>query len=315
MDGFESAAPAGSIGASVVQAPRLTLVPESTQPNRPGEGASSPHSPVAAHRAHRVGLVLQGGGSVAATQVGMLRAILEAGIRPDVVVGSSAGALNAVAFASDPTLAGIDRLERLWLSMRRRTVAPLSPRVVLAALRGRGSAMLPNGGLRSVLESADAAPTLQSTVLPVHVIATDLGDGSTVVLSEGDTVTALLASAAFPGLYPPVRVGDRYLIDGGVGADIPILQAEELGSTCSYVLPAAVSDQPETLPRGPLPLMFHAVSQLLDAAARRDLALTRAGSPVDFRGTADLIQQGYQLATQWLTAVVCPCCAQLAAAR
>ena len=79
---------------------------------------------------------------------------------------------------------------------------------------------------------------------------------------------ALLASCAFPGLYPPVRVGGRLLVDGGVSADVPVLQAEALGATVTYVLPAAVCDVAQSLPRGPLPLAYHALGQVLGAVAR-----------------------------------------------
>src|SRR5262245_37189552 len=89
-------------------------------------------------RADRVAFVLEGGGGLAAGQVGMLRALTEAGIAPDLVVGSSAGALNAVGYASDPTPTGLDRIEAMWASARRRTVVPLSPGRLLAAAAGRG---------------------------------------------------------------------------------------------------------------------------------------------------------------------------------
>jgi NTE family protein len=262
--------------------------------------------------ANCVSFVFQGGGSVAATQVGMLRALTEAGVKADLVVGSSAGALNAVMFASDPTMAGIDRLEKLWMSLRRRHVAPVSIRSVVAALAGRRDALMTNTALGNVVRSADVASQLEDTAIPAHIMATDLRDGRPVVLSTGDTVSALLASAAFPGIYPPVSTRGRLLIDGGVGADIPVLQSEQLGATESFVLPAAVTDTSNAVPRGPVPLVFHAVSQLLDAVSRRDLALaaqpvhmlpaplTRAGVPLDFRETRHLIDDGYHLTRRWL---------------
>jgi NTE family protein len=91
-------------------------------------GGSRPHFPAAispppADRHRAVAFVLQGGGSLSAGQVGMLRALTEAGIEPDLIGGSSAGAWNAVAFATDPTLGGVDKLEGMWLSLRRRDVA------------------------------------------------------------------------------------------------------------------------------------------------------------------------------------------------
>jgi NTE family protein len=262
--------------------------------------------------ASRVAFVFQGGGSVAATQVGMLRALVEAGITPDLVIGASSGALNAVAFAEQPSLAGVDRLEQLWVGLRRKHVAPLSVASVIGAFIGRRESLVPNTAMRRFLESAAMSQRLEDTTLPVHVVATDMSDGATVVLSRGDIVTSLMASAAYPGLYPPVRLGGRYLIDGGVGADIPILQAEDLGAVRSYVLPAAISDQPETLPRGPVPLAFRAMSQVLDGVSRRDLALatgevhllpaplTRAGHPLDFQETRRLIEDGYRLSVEWL---------------
>jgi NTE family protein len=260
----------------------------------------------------KVAFVFQGGGSVAATQVGMLRALLDAGITADLAVGSSSGALNAVAFAEMPTYEGVDRLEQLWLSMRRKSIAPITFPSIISALIGRSPALLPNTAMRRFLESAAISRNLEDTELPVHVVATDIADGLTVLLSSGDLVTALLASAAFPGLYPPVLIGSRHLIDGGVAADIPVLQAEALGATRTYVLPAALSDQPDTLPRGPVPLAFRAVGQVLDAVSRRDIAmakgdvhmlpapLSRAAHPLDFHETARLIEDGYRLAAEWL---------------
>ncbi|HEY3629823.1 MAG TPA: patatin-like phospholipase family protein [Jatrophihabitantaceae bacterium] len=260
----------------------------------------------------RVAFVFQGGGSLAAPQVGMLWALTEAGIRPDLVVGSSAGALNAVAFASDPSSKGLDQLEDVWASVRRRHVAPFSVRALLAAFTGHGEGLVSDAALRVLLERAAHAPTLRETAVPAHVVATDLASGEPVVLSDGDTVAALLASSAFPGLYRSVPIGRRLLVDGGVSADVPVLQAEALGATVSYVLPAATWDVALPLPRRPLPQAYHALRQILESAARRDIAAaqgrvhvlpapnTRIANPIDFRDTAGLIEEGYRLATEWL---------------
>lgn len=261
-----------------------------------------------------VAFVLQGGGSLTATQVGMLRALTESGVRPDLVIGSSAGALNAVAFASDPTGQGLDRLETLWRGVRRASVAPLSALTLLQALRGRSEGLVSNRGLRRLMQSYLPIADLEQTVIPAYVVATDMQSGGAVVLSHGDAVGALLASAAFPGLYPPVRVGSRVLIDGGVSADIPVPQAEALGASVTYVLPAALEEGAREEPRGPLPLAYRALGQILDAVAQRDIAAahgqvltlpsitSRATNPVDFRDTARLIHQGYAGANHWLAA-------------
>src|SRR5258707_14001052 len=125
-----------------------------------------------------VACVFQGGASLSAPRVGMLRALSEAGVVPDLVVGSSAGALNAVAFATDPTQAGLERLEAVWMSLRRRKVAQFSARTLLAAALGRGDGLVSNSGLRDLLRNAVLPATLDGTVIPAHVVATDLGSGA-----------------------------------------------------------------------------------------------------------------------------------------
>jgi NTE family protein len=126
-------------------------------------------------------------------------------------------------------------------------------------------------------------------------------------------VSALLASSAFPGMYEPVPRDGLQLIDGGVSADIPVLQAEALGATLSYVLPAAVADDTDAPPHGPLAMAYHALGQILDASARRDAAAAQgevrllpaasspASNPLDFRETRRLIDDGYRLAVDWLS--------------
>lgn len=257
--------------------------------------------------------VFQGGGALTAPQVGMLRALTEAAIAPDFVVGSSAGALNAVAYAADPTPHGVDRLEELWLTLRRRNVARLSIPTLARALVGRRDGLLDTAPMVTLLTSGVVAPLLEETRLPAHVIATDMSTAEPVVISSGDTVSALLASAAFPGLFAPVLREGRLLIDAGVSADIPVLQAEALGATVSFVLPAAIPDDADTPPRGPLAMAYHALGQILDASARRDAAAavgevhllpaptSPASNPLDFRETRRLIDDGHRLALDWLS--------------
>jgi NTE family protein len=144
------------------------------------------------------------------------------------------------------------------------------------------------------------------------VVVTDFSSGEPVIVSEGDAVTALLASSTFPGLYPPVACGSRLFVDGGVSADVPIAQAEALGATVSYVLPAAGIPQSHSS-RGPLSVAFRALSQVLDRVTRRDMAAARgqlhmvpapisyATNPIDFRRTRALVGEGYRLASQWLS--------------
>lgn len=262
-----------------------------------------------------VAFVLQGGGSLAAGQVGMLRALLEAGIRPDMVVGSSAGALNAVAFAQNPTEARLDELQELWTRIRRSDIFPFRPRQLVHGLTGRRSGLVSPDRLRALLARHIGIGRLEDAVIPVRVVTTDTATGRPAVLSSGPALPALLASAALPGIFPPVELGGRLLIDGGVAADIPILQAEESGATTSYVLPMG-SAGPTLLAKGAVNNVFLATRQLLSRITADDVAMARGQvhvlpapavasvNPMDFRGSRQLIRDGYDSTRSWLSAHV-----------
>jgi len=259
-----------------------------------------------------VAFVFEGGSSLAAVQVGMLRALVEAGIRPDLVVGSSAGAINAVAFAQNPTEAGIEDMRRLWVGMRRRDVFPMNPRSVLSGLSGRGNGLVKPGRLRSLLERVVQVGDLRETSVPAHVVATHALTGRPEVLSEGPAVDALVASSSIPGLLPPVSWRGKSLIDGGISADVPILQAEALGATTSYVLPSLIDAPADAPVTGALPIMLRSMGMLLERTSGHDLAAARGEvhvlpvpslrglNPLDFRHGAEYVRVGYDSAQGWL---------------
>jgi NTE family protein len=258
-----------------------------------------------------VAFVLQGGGSLTAGQVGMLQALGEAGIRPDVIVGSSAGALNAVAFGQDPTTGGLEELRHRWNSVHRNDVFRLQPGPLFAGLSGRSAGLLSPRRFRTWLSAGLHIRDLDDAVIPTAVVATDADSGETVVLSHGSAIDALLASTAIPGVFPPVRIGGRWLMDGGLGADIPLRQAEELGATLSYILPRATPD-PKAHPAGALTALLRASNQVLERSSDGEVAAARhevrnlpaptslSGSPFNFRGTRPLMQDGYTATRSWL---------------
>ena len=261
-----------------------------------------------------VAFVFQGGGSLSAPQVGMLRALAESGIEPQLVVGTSAGAFNALAYATNPSQHGLDDLEHLWLRLRRRNVARVSVAPLARALIGRADGLFdPTPFVEQLRAGQLVAPIFEDLMLRAAVVATELDSGEAVVIDRGDTTSALLASAAFPGIFAPVVRSGRRLIDGGVAADIPVLQAEALGADECYVLPAAAADDGNAPLRGPLAMAYHALGQILDASARRDVQAARgpvhvlpaatsaATNPLDFRETRRLIDDGYRLTQAWLT--------------
>jgi NTE family protein len=173
----------------------------------------------------RTAFVLSGGGNQGVSQVGMLRALLERGIEPDVVIGTSAGALNSAVLASNPTLAGVEHLADVWLSIRTGEVFPGSKLGRAWNVLRRDDHLFTNEGLLAVLERAHTAPTFAELAVPLRVVATDLETGDEVVLAAGSVEPALLASTALPGLFPPVEHDERVLVDGAVTNSVPLWHA------------------------------------------------------------------------------------------
>jgi NTE family protein len=187
----------------------------------------------------REAVVLSGGGSLGAAQVGALQALLEAGIVPDVVVGCSVGALNGAFVAVDPTLDRLAELEQVWRGMSRRTVFPNGRLKVATRLAGRRDHLYTPDGLRSVIKTCVPVRDLADTAIPVHVVTTDLRVGEPVWWTSGDPTEVLAASAALPGLFPPVPLGDSLHVDGGVSCPVPTQRALDLGAARVWVLDVA----------------------------------------------------------------------------
>jgi NTE family protein len=261
----------------------------------------------------RTAFVLSGGGSLGAVQVGMLQALTEAGIRPDLLVGTSVGAVNAAWLAGRPDHQGALELGEIWRGLRRQDVFPLSPWSSARGLIGRSNHLISNSSLRSVLERNLPFERLDDAVVPVHVITTELKTGRAVMMSSGPAVPALLASTAIPGIFPPVTIGRRDFVDGGVANHTPVVAAIELGATRIFVLPVGYPWLRQE-PANALGMALHAlarfIEQKLDAevAANRGLADIRvlptlevpAVSPADFRFTDELISRGYRSARKYL---------------
>lgn len=258
--------------------------------------------------------VFAGGGSLGAVQVGMLKALVAAGVSADMTVGASVGAINAAWFAADASANGVARLESTWRAIRRRDVFPgPSFRAVLGVLRGR-SHLLEADGLGRLLQREFTTRRFDELALPCAVVATDLLDGLPVQIQSGPLVPALLASAAIPDVYPPVALQDRVLVDGGLATDSPLATAVALGATRLVVLPTGYScarRSPPTTAAGIALQGFNilTVGKLL-ASIRRyraDVPIEVVPplcplevSPVDFSQTAELIDRAEQSTAHWL---------------
>ena len=172
-----------------------------------------------------------GGAEIWGGSGGHAHGLLEAGVVPDAVVGTSVGALNGAFLAGRPDLSAIEPLRELWASISRRDIFPMSVAGVVAALLGRRSSLFESLGLRSLILNARLGfSNLEHATIPLHVVATDIERAEVVVLSRGPALAALLASTAIPGILPPVDIGGRALVDGGVLANVPLLEADALGA-------------------------------------------------------------------------------------
>lgn len=259
-----------------------------------------------------VAFVLSGGSSLGSIQVGMLQALLEAGIKPDFLVGTSVGAVNAAWIAGSPDEAGVARLKDIWLGLRRDDVFPLGWAAATGIL-GRSNHLVSNDALRSLLERNLPYRRLEQASVPVHVSTSELKTGQAVILSSGPAVPALLASCAIPGIFPPVTVGRRLLVDGGVANHTPIQAAVTLGAGRIYVLPITypwLYEEPSSALGMALQALARMVAQRLESevAAYRDAAeiivipplSPLAVSPADFSHTPELIERGYDSARKAL---------------
>jgi NTE family protein len=270
-------------------------------------------------RAPRTAFVLAGGASLGAMQVGMLRALYEQGITPDLLVGTSAGALNAAFVASRPqTVATAEELAHVWRGLHRDDVFPIRPRAVIGGLTNQRDHLVPDGGVRRLASRHLQIELLEHASIPLHVVAFDLLSGEEVLLSDGSAMDAVLAAAAIPGVLPPVRHGDRLLVDGGVVNNTPISHAVELGAERVYVL--ATEDRLArglpVAPRGALDAAVHAFSLLVGARLEADLARYAAVAelivlpganpqrvqPTDFEHSSHLIGAAHAAARSALAA-------------
>ncbi|MBI2401803.1 MAG: patatin-like phospholipase family protein [Gemmatimonadetes bacterium] len=259
--------------------------------------------------------VFAGGGSLGAIEVGMLRALTAADVTADFVVGSSVGAINAVYYASDPTVEGVRRLEQIWCRVRRRDVFPVSAAGGVRRLLLGYDHLVSPAALRRLLARNLTLERLDQCRIPCHVIATDLFDGTAEVLSAGPAVDALLATTAIPGVFPPVCIRSRTLVDGAVASGTPIASAVALGAERVIVLSPGLPCALARPPAGIVQLGLHALNLLIvnqlvadleRLAGRTEVAVVpplcpQPVSAYDFSHTGDLIDRAAGSTADWIS--------------
>jgi NTE family protein len=245
----------------------------------------------------------------------LLKALLEADITPDAIVGTSIGALNGAFLAGNPGRRGVEELAELWKTVHRGEIFPVRVRDLARGVMGHQRHLFDSSGLRGALLRAHLGfVNLEEAPTPMSVVATDPHNGKAVVLPSGNAIKALLASAAIPGVYPPVEIDGRTLVDGSVVANAPVAQAELYGPRRIVVLPT-VPNVIEEAPGKAVAMMQRAMQLAGRSAERRLLAEVSSRQAVewlpvpaearhlsifDFSATQRLIDDSYRLTSACL---------------
>ncbi|WP_434741555.1 patatin-like phospholipase family protein [Micromonospora sp. SH-82] len=235
-----------------------------------------------------VAFVLGGGGVLGAVEVGMLRALFRAGIRPDLVVGTSIGAVNGALVAADPTEAVTDRLVRLWASPEASEVYGDSVARQLRRFAARTHLHSPRP-LRRLLESElGEQVTFADLRVPFMCCAANIERAAEHWFDSGPLVPAVLASASVPGLLPPTEIDGQHYVDGGIVNSIPIGAAVTAGAEKIFVLQVGRIERALTPPRRPWEVAQVAFEIARRHRFARDLAALPDGVQVHVLPTGGL---------------------------
>ncbi len=270
-----------------------------------------------------IAFVLSGGGSRGALQVGALRALLEQGIRPGMLVGTSVGGLNAAFIAVEPSLARVDKLAGLWRTVRRTDIYPGNKlHVAWRLARGHGSLYSNETFYRYIQRQYAEVNTLSELKgARCYIVVTNLDTGAMRVMGDRPTdkvIDAIMATTALPPLHPPYPLDDGDYVDGGAVALLPIEVALERGAREIYALHIVDGPMPPIARRTVLHVSGKAIGALVQRQWQTSVAL--AGSrgvrlhhiqlspPVpcsvsDYTKTDLLIQAGYEQTAAFLDSV------------
>ena len=198
-----------------------------------GDVQTSPAA-VVTKRVPKFGLALGGGAARGFAHVGVIQVLEEAGIKPDLVVGTSAGSVVAAFYASGKTGA---QLQKVSESMEEATITDWT-----VPLLGRG--MMRGDALGRYVNAQTGNRRIEDFKMPLGIVATDLHTGDGVLFQRGDVGTAVRASSSVPSVFEPVRIGTREFVDGGLASPVPVRYARQMGA--EYVLAVDISSPPES---------------------------------------------------------------------
>ncbi len=207
----------------------------------------------------------------------MMRALIERGIMPDLVVGTSIGAINGASIAADPSPATVDRLEQVWTNLDDTGVFASSIISQAASLVRTKTHLHSNTALRKLLEKT-LPSQFSDLAVPFECVAASIERAAEHWFSTGPLIEAILASCAVPGILPPVKIGDEYFIDGGTVNSVPIGHAAELGAKTVFVLHVGRIERPLTKPRNIWEVAMVAFEVARRHRVARDLATLPEGT-------------------------------------
>jgi NTE family protein len=207
----------------------------------------------------------------------MLRALFEHGVVPELVVGTSVGALNGAAIAAKPTLEMVNRLRDVWLNIDDEGIFGGSIFAGAANFVRSRTHMHSNRSLRMLIEQMAGVTKFEDLTIPFQCVAACIERAAEHWFSEGPLVDAILASSAVPGVLPPVEIAGEHFVDGGIVNSIPIARAVELGATEIFVLHVGRIERPLTPPKTPIQVAIVAFEIARRHRFARDLATLPKG--------------------------------------
>lgn len=249
---------------------------------------------------------------------GSVVALFEAGIDPDLLVGTSVGAMDSAFLATHPGLEGARTLREAWAALRRAEAVQLDPLLAFMGFFGLRDHLVSARQLRRLLAKWIPIDRFEQSSIPFGVVATDALSGEAVLVTKGEVAPAIAASSAIPGIFPPVRVEGQWLIDGSLSSNHPVLEAQDLGADEIYLVTTATA--PRTVPpKAAIAVAMNSVSLLTIRVARLQLAEAQrraermgghvhvvpsaeplAPGPFDYRRGAELAEQAYQRTQRWI---------------
>lgn len=234
-----------------------------------------------------------------AYEVGMLHALLEREIAPDLVVGNSVGALNGAAIAAEPALDTVARLREVWMSLDQSGVFAGSVFAGAANLVRTRTALHSNRPLRALIERLLPAKRFEDLKVPFQCVAACIERAEEHWFFEGPLADAILASSAVPGILPVIELNGEHFIDGGIVNSIPIGRAVELGANEIFVLHVGRTERPLSAPKNPWQVAMVAFEVARRHRFARDMASLPEGVVAHVLPTGEPAPPRYDSLTQF----------------